>query len=188
MSVIEPETFRLAADHAWRTAPGHKILVLAGGAVRLDYPESWVVDASDDWVKLHNRAPPEDECALGVSFHRWPLAGAALTVATLVREALECDERAFFRLDPLVEESRPDIALAWGEGRFIDPRVGREACARLCLARGAEIQALLTFDFWLSDLARCQAQWIAFLASLRLGQWVADPRRGPSPPELNPPL
>jgi hypothetical protein len=177
MSVIEPETFRLAADHAWRAAPGHKILVLAGGAVRLDYPESWVVDATDDCVKLHDRAPPEDECA-----------GAALTVATLVREALECDERAFFRLDPLVEESRPDIALAWGEGRFIDPRVGREACARLCLARGAEIQALLTFDFWLSDLARCHAQWIAFLASLRLGQWVPDPRRGPSPPELNPPL
>jgi len=67
-----------------------------------------------------------------------------------------------------------------GQGRFVDSQVGREACARPCIARKAEIQALITFDFWLSDLDQCDARWRGFLASLQLGQWIADPKRGPS--------
>ena len=70
--------------------------------------------------------------------------------------------------------------LAWGQAKFIDPRVNREAYARLCIARKAEIQALITFDFWLPDLAWCAPQWNMFLATLQLGQWVTNPLRGPS--------
>ena len=181
MSRAKAKKLRLSAGHGWRAQANHKILVLGRGGVRLEYPETWVVEATDDWVKIHNRPPPDDDCVLGVSCHRWPaIAAHELTVAALVREALESDERSLLELDPIVEETRMDLTLAWGQGRFVDPLANREACARLCIARKVEIQALITFDFWLSDLALCHAQWNAFLASLQLGQWVADPQRGPS--------
>lgn len=147
--------------------------------MRLEIPGSWFVEVDEDCVKVRDREPPDDECVLGVSYHLWPAAGKVLSVGRLVDTALAEDERSFLALDPIVEETRIDIALAWGQGRFADARVGRETCGRLCIARKAEIQALLTFDFWLSDLEQCDARWHAFLSSLQLGQWVDDPTRGP---------
>ena len=180
MSRAKPKRLRLAARHGWRAQADHKILVIGRGAVRLEYPETWVVELAEDCVRLHDRAPPDDDCVLGVSYHRWPPVADALTVTALVRGAMAGDERSFLALDPIIEETRIDISLAWGQGRFVDPQTDREACGRLCIARRGEIQALITFDFWLSDLAVRDAQWNAFLASLQLEQWVADPTRGPS--------
>lgn len=180
MRAEKPTTMRLAPTHGWRAQPNHKILVLGRGAVRLEYPQHWVVDADDDCVKVHDKPPPDDDCVLGVSFHLWPREGAALSVASCVRSAMDGDERAFHTLDPIVEETRLDIALAWSQGRFIDPTAQREACSRTCLARKDEIQALVTFDFWLSDVEACDARWHAFLATLQLARWIEDPRRGPS--------
>jgi hypothetical protein len=172
---------RLTSGHGWRAQPNHKILVLDRGAVRLEYPETWFFEATEDSIEIHDKPPPDDDCVLRVSYHRWPtIAGQALTVGALVREALRSDERSFSSLNAVIEETRIDTTLAWGEGRFIDTRIDREACARLCIARKDEIQALLTFDFWLSDLDKCHARWLGFLASLQLGQSVADPARGPS--------
>lgn len=180
MKPLKPKKVRLSAGHGWRAQANHKILVLDRGAVRLEYPETWVVKLTDDCVKIHDRPPPDDDCVLGVSYHRWPAAGDKLNVGALVRDTMESDERSFHKTGPVHEERRIDIAFAWAEGRFIDLRVNREACARLCIARKAEIQTLITFDFWLSDLARCDAHWNAIVASLQLGQWVTDPRSGPS--------
>jgi hypothetical protein len=179
----DPKSKRLglAPGHGWRATPSHRILVLGRGAVRLEYPEAWVIEVEEDCVKVYDRKSPDDECILGVSYHRWPaISGSAPGVGRLVRAALAGDERSFIALDPIVEETRIDIALAWGQGRFVDSRVAREACARLCIARKAEIQALVTFDFWLSDLEQSDAWWHGFLSSLQLAQWVADPTRGPS--------
>ena len=170
----------LAAGHGWQAKPNHKVLLLGRGAVRLEYPGTWIVEADDDSVKVYDRDPPDDECVLGVSYHLWPpVSGEGLGVGRLVRSALESDERSFVALDPISEETRIDLSLAWGAGRFVDSRFSREACARLCIARKGEIQALLTFDFWWSDLGRSDARWRDFLASLQLGQWVADPAHGP---------
>ena len=155
--------------------------MLGRGAVRVEVPETWVVEVADDCVKACDKEPPYDDCVLAVSYHHWPaVAGQQLRVASLVRSSLESDERSFLEITPVTEETHIDTALAWAQGRFLDPRLNREAYARLCIARRQEIQALLTFDFWLSDLAWCQPQWTAFLASLQLGQQVADPLRGPT--------
>lgn len=179
MNRIRRKKLRLASGHGWRAQPNHKILVLDRGAVRLEYPETWFVEMTDDCLKIHDKPPPDDDCVLGVSYHHWPAIGRALTVGALLRDMFRTDERSFSEVSAEIEETRVDIALAWGEGRFVDSRIDREACARLCIARKDEIQALLTFDFWLSDLDMCHAHWLAFLASLQLGQSVTDPRRGP---------
>ena len=181
MSRSKPRKARLAPGHGWRAQPGHKIVVLGRGAVRVEVPETWVVEVADDCVKAYDKEPPDDDCVLAVSYHHWPaVAGQELRVASLVRSSLESDERSFLEITPVTEETHIDIGLAWAQGRFLDPRLDREAYARLCIARRQEIQALLTFDFWLSDLAWCHPQWTAFLASLQLGQQVADPLRGPT--------
>jgi hypothetical protein len=177
---VKPKKLKLAGAHGWRAQANHKILVLDQGALRLEYPETWVVEMTDDCVKIRDRAPPDDDCALGVSYHRWPAVGAELVLGSLVQEAMRADERSFTQVGALHEETRMDIALAWDEGRFIDPRVNRDACSRLCLARKGEIQALITFDFWLSDFAACDVRWNAILASLQLGQRVDDLRSGPT--------
>lgn len=171
---------QLVPGHGWRAQPNHKILVLGRGAVRLEIPETWVVEMSDDSVKVFDKTPPDDDCLLAVSYHHWPAVGQILSVGSLVRSAFEGDERSFVAIDPVIEETRIDIALAWAQGHFIDPRTNGKACARLCIARKAEIQALITFDFWLSDLPSCDRQWRMVLATLQLGQCVADPLHGPS--------
>lgn len=171
---------QLASGHGWRAQPKHKILVLDRGTVQLEYPEHWVVEAGDDCVNVHDKPPPDDDCVLGVSYHIWPPEGGSLPVAALVQSAMQGDERSFTTIDPVVAETRIDIELAWAEARFIDPGLGREACTRLCIARKADIQALLTFDFWYADLATFDPRWHAVLASLRLGVEIDDPRRGPA--------
>ena len=176
---LDRYTGRLADGHGWRAQPGHKILVLGRGALRIEYPRDRFLDITHDCVKLHDKKPPDDDCALGVSYHRWPATAAELTVAALVRGAMQGDEREFTTIDPVVEETRIDLSLAWSQGRFIDAGARRDACARLCIARKDGVQALISFDFWLSDLAGCGLLWKAFLTSLQLGEWVADPRAGP---------
>ena len=179
MRNFKAEIMQLNMGHGWRAQPNHKILVLDRGALRLDYPETWVVKYEDDCVKIFDKEPPDDECVLGVSYHRWPTAGQGLSVAELVRSSLERDERSYIAVDPIVEVDRMDFVLAWGQGRFIDSRTNLEACARLCLARKDEIQALVTFDFWRSDLESCDEYWRSFLSSMRLCQWIGDPKSGP---------
>jgi len=180
MGRMKPKKLRLTPDHGWRARANHKILVLGRGALRLEYPNTWIVEATDDCVKIHDKPPPDDDCVVGVSYHHWPVIGHQLPLALLVCEALKSEERPLLRTETIVEEARIDLTLAWGEGRFTDSRVNREACSRLCIARKAEIQALISFDFWLDDLTSCHAHWNVILASLQLDQWVADPQRGPS--------
>ena len=62
-------------------------------------------------------------------------------------------------------------------------RVNREAVTRLGIARKDELQVLITFDFWHSDLAACDGHRRDLLASMQLCQWVADPARGRSCPD-----
>ncbi len=172
---------QLEVWHGWRSRPDWKILVLDRGAVHLEYPGTWVVEADDDSIKLRDRMPPDDECTLGVSYHHWPaLPGQhpALAVEALVDTAMTGDGR-FTSRDPIFAETRIDLELAWGQGGFLDPTARREALARLCIARRGEIQALVSFDFWADDVARCDPFWHDILATIQLAEWVEDPAKGP---------
>lgn len=172
-------TLSVRPDHTWTARPDHKILVLDRGAVRIEYPRHWHVLPGEGCIKISDAKPPHDECALGISHHRFPPEAAELGVASLVKSTLERDSRPFSEVAPIVQEERRGLALAWGHARYVDAPSGREACTRICLARKGEIQALITFEFWLADLARCDPLWKTFIDSVRIGEWVEDPRRGP---------
>jgi hypothetical protein len=42
------------------------------GAVRFDFPDTWVLKMGERTVCLYGREPPDDDCRLEVSFTRLP--------------------------------------------------------------------------------------------------------------------
>ena len=177
----EWEELSLDPRHGWRARPGCKIFVADRGAVRFDYPQSWVVAADDDSIKLYDRAPPDDDCRLAVSYLRLaPIDWGGLKPATLVEAGIRGDERPIDMWGPIHEGERGDLELAWRESGFIDPVEDREAKTRMCIARRSNIQCLITFDFWVADRPRCAQVWETVLDTLRLAEYIDDPTRGPA--------
>jgi hypothetical protein len=78
----------------------------------------------------------------------------------------------------VVEGRRAGLELAWTELRIVDSGERREARWRMCLARSARVQCLITFDFWPEDETRLAPAWDTVLESLRLGARVDDPTSG----------
>lgn len=182
------ETLRLPKSHGWKARPGHKILVLGRGAVRLDYPAHWITvlpEAPDEIsVKLHDRQPPDDNWRLEVSYLTLNpgIDFSGLPVSKLLRETvLKDDHRAPFWRSDVTEVKRPDgIEYAWAEIAFVDTNEHRVACSRACLARGYGVQPLITLDYWESDAGTIIPTWEEIMRTLQLGQYVSDPTR-PAP-------
>jgi hypothetical protein len=68
--------------------------------------------------------------------------------------------------------------MAWREMHFIDPKEHREAISRVCIGRRKLVQCLITFDFWLADLGRCDPVWNTVLETLTLAEFIVDPTTG----------
>jgi hypothetical protein len=170
---------RLKKSHSWKAPHGYKIFVAGRGDVRFNFPQDWIVEHASDCVKFHDRQPPADSCTLAVSLIRLPpIDWSGMPLPQLVQTAIEGDKRTIFHKGEIIEAHRPDIEVAWIEARFLDPTENREAFMRLCLARGANIQSLITFDYWADDAARLVPVWDEVIRSLQLGRYVKDPTRG----------
>ncbi len=187
MAHWESHRLKLNDDHNWKARPGFNIFVADRGAVKFEYPESWVVIPGEDSIKFHDRQPPDDDCTLQLSvFHLPPeVDWSGLSLALLVGELVKKDTRDVLDRGEVVEVRRPNLDLAWAEVRFLDPNEKREAFSRTCLARAGTIQPLLTFDYWAADADRCVPAWDEILDSLRLGIVVTDPTRGDMRPRNN---
>jgi hypothetical protein len=179
---------RLRADHTWRSRPGYKIFVVDRGAVRFDIPDSWVVVADADGVRLHDKQPPDDECRLQVSVIRLPagIDWTDLPLPGLLAQAIDGPDpgdhgtdREILGRDPVSQVLRPGLEIAWTETRWIDPKEKREARSRQLLARANNIQPLITLDFWADDAKRLDPAWKELVRSLRVGEFVSDPTAGP---------
>lgn len=188
MAEWERETLRLRANHGWKTKPGYQIVVLSRGAVRFDVPKRWVLSMDRDernghmTVKLTDRPEPDDDCRLQVTPIYLP-PGVEPPDAPLV-EMLEAavsgpSENEELGRSIAIHERRRDLELAWIETRYVDPGEKREARARSCLARRADIHVLMTLDYWPEHRRRFLPIWDEVLRSLRLGEYVQDPTRGP---------
>jgi hypothetical protein len=91
--------------------------------------------------------------------------------------------------DPITHVLRPDLEIVWTERRQLDQIEQRESRSRHLFARGRgtppgttqprDILPFITMDFWPEDVPRCNAVWKELVRSLRVGEYVADPRRGP---------
>ena len=180
MSRYEKKTFKLRENHTWTAKPGYNVIALDRGAVRLNYPRKWVVIPDDDSLKIYDRRPPNDDCVLAVSYLRLaPLDWSGLPLAELVAVANQGDERPIHTWGEIVSVRHNDVDIAWRELRFVDPIENREAFSHLAIARKGVIQALITFEFWQSDAARCRPVWNTVLETIQLNDYIIDPTRGP---------
>ena len=184
---------RLASGHGWRCKPGYRIFVADRGAVRFDIPEAWVVIADAEGIKLHDKQPPDDNARLQLSvFYPPPVVDwTQLPLATLLNDALagpdDSVKENLISQDPLSHVLRPGTELVWTEARRLDPGEQRESRHRHLFARGKgkdrgqerDILTLITMDFWPEDAETCQTVWNELVRSLRLGEFVSDPRKGP---------
>ena len=189
---MKKKVLKLPEGHGWRCQPGHKIFVADRGAVRFDYPESWVITPSETSIKFHNKKPPDDDCVLEVTvFQLSPqIDWSALPLASLLRQAT-AGEDGPAPDGPVVEDIRDDLELVWTEQRSMDPELDREAVHRTCLARTRntravssqgvvysvrpDVQALMTLAFWPEDQSWVDPAWQEVLRSLQLGIMVRDP-------------
>ena len=173
-------TRKLRKDHGWTARPGCRIFVADRGAVRFQFPDSWVVSPDPDSVKIRDKPYPDDDCVLAVSYLRLPrMDWSSLPLSSLVEVATQGDERPIHYWGNVVEASRGGLDIAWREMRFTDPEGQQDARSRLALARQGGIQALITFEFWESDSERRERVWDLVLETLELDGYIEDPTRGP---------
>lgn len=171
----------LKPDHGWRCKPGYQIVVLNRGAVRFDIPKAWVVAPGAPFT-IHDKPEPDDDCRIQVSVFQFPpgIDWSALPLDKLLADTMSGDDdpRNISRTEP-VTIRRPGLEIAWLETLFLDPGENREACSRTCLARGSDVQPLITMDYWVDDATWTLPVWDELIRSLRLGQYVKDPTQGP---------
>jgi hypothetical protein len=78
------------------------------------------------------------------------------------------DERGTTRTGEVRSVQRPRLEAVWAEATFTDPVEKREARSRTCLARGGNVQTLITLDYWPEDADRFEPVWDLILATLKL--------------------
>jgi hypothetical protein len=180
MARWKKKTLQLKDTHGWTAKPGCRIFVADRGAVRFDFPMHWIMELTSDSVQFHDRPPPNDDCRLAVSYQRLPVidwSGAPL--ADMLRQVIDDDPRGLTLTGEVIEIRRPDLHLVWGEGNFIDAKELRAAIGRMAIGIGLNVQVLLTFDYWANDAERFSRVWDDVLQSLRVGEYIPDPTRGP---------
>ena len=178
----KPKTMKMREDHTWRCKPGNTIFVADRGAVRFDIPRDWSVVVDGGPAKIYDKAPPDDNCVLQLSiFHLPPgIDWTELPIDKMLYDATSDDrDGTVLTRGDVIYKRRRDLEYAWRESRFMDPEEERPAYSRTCVARGSNIQPLITFEFWPEDRERLVPVWDEVVRSLRLGQYVKDPTRGP---------
>jgi len=189
----DKRTFKLPEQHGWQTKEGYNVFVADRGAVRLDYPNGWIVKPTEAGsICFHDREPPDDRCVIEMSYLRLrPIDWSGLPLADMLKAA--CVEQG----DPvsgeeIVKVVRPDLELVWAEYGKTDPLEHRPASHRICMARTSNailphpsrkgtqvatrpvIQALLTGAFWPEDRGWFEPVWDEVLRSLQLGTTIAS--------------
>lgn len=179
MKKRKQEQLKLKRDHQWRARPGHRIFVVDRGAVRFDFPQTWVLRMGERTVCLYDREPPDDDCRLEVSFTRLPpVDWSGLPVEQLLDTAVGSDTRGTEGRGRTYVVRRHGLRLAWTELRFTDPVEGRAARSRMLVGIGNNVQCLITFDFWNDDQERLAPAWDEVVRTLELGIHIEDPTTG----------
>ncbi len=177
-----PQKMRLKENHSWQAPAGFKIVVLDRGAVSFNIPEKWFVAKTDPTFEMHNAAPPKDDARLSVTFFRTQpgIDWTGLPINTLLQKSMtDVTDRDTVGTSAITRVPREDIELVWAEHRFIDPvEKPREAFTRVTLARGFDIHAIISFDYWVNQAAQFRPVWNEMIRSLQIGRIIADPTKG----------
>lgn len=165
----------LHEHHSWKAKPGFKIFLADRGAARFSIPQDWILRRTDDCLRFYDAAPPDDEATIGFTLMR--VAPVHVPATELLTQASTDSELDVISRGDVIEVTRPGHSIAWRETRLRDVS-GQHAISRMLIGKRDDVCVLVTFDFWVDDLSRVSVVWDEVLASLELGRYVTDPRRG----------
>ena len=176
---LRKKSLRLKDSHSWKAPDGYKILVADRGAVSFNIPLSWHFEQVEP-IELYDQPPPDDNARLSVSFWRLPpgIDWSGLPLVPMLADATKDNDEKTLARGEIVTVAREDLELVWTEHRFLDPEEQREAFSRIAIARGWDVQVLLTLDFWVDDSEKILPVWEEVLRSLQLGRHIEDPTKG----------
>lgn len=174
------KTLRLADNHTWKAPEGYKIFMADRGAISFNIPESWILAKLEPHIEFHDAEPPDDDARISVSFWRTPpgVDWTGLPLPELLAKSAEGGTVEILSRSGIIRSMRSDLEMVWTEHKFMDPLEKRPAFSRIMLARGWDVHVLITFDFWVDDLKRCEPIWEEVLRSVQLGRVVEDPTKG----------
>ena len=171
------ETLKLPKNHAFKAQPDCRIFIADHGTVRFDFPQDWVVRPADEAnaIALHDKQPPRDSCRIMVTPYRIPreLTWDDLPLEQMARDVLQ-EKRSDAELH---RDDRNGLQIIWVEFDWPDPENGRAIRTRQMLARGGQVTAVITFDFYADEADKWLAVWEILLKSLQLDQYIADPTK-----------
>lgn len=174
-------TIPLPANHTWKAPEGYKIVVLERGLVSFNVPDTWIV-AKLEPFELHDGAPPNDNARLTTSFWRLPVGvdWSGLPLDKMLIDSTNDSKMKVLAKSELFRVNRPGVEIVWVEHRFEDTENdNREAFTRILVARGWNVQILITFDFWVDEAPKYEATWEEVVRSLILGRYIQDPTKPP---------
>src|SRR5436305_1246317 len=111
------KTLKLKENHGWHSRPSYNIFVADRGAVRFDFPKSWIIEPGENGsIKFHDKTPPDDDCTLQITVMYLPdeVDWSGLSLGFLVREITAKNDLDELERGEVVEERRDDgLELAW---------------------------------------------------------------------------
>ena len=194
------QVFNLPENHGWTAKPGNKVFVADRGALRFEIPQDWLVEPSRKSIKFRDAAHPDDTMILEVTvFYAGafgvPIDWSDLPLSELIKNVTD-ENRSGWKGRANRRPKRNDarktgapltinlgnLEMAWVQTEFIDPGEKRLAYSRTAITRDpkASIHALLTFSYWPEDADRALSAWNDVLGTLKMGEMIESPLRGPS--------
>jgi hypothetical protein len=177
---LQKQTLRLKDNHTWKAPKGYKIVVLDRGKVSFNVPEAWHLEQMEPHIELYDKAPPDDNSRLSVSTWQTPpgIDWSGLPLDDLLQKSTDGSELEILERGKITRSSRGDIELVWTEHRFFDKPEQREAFSRIAIARGFDVHALFTLDYWVDDSPQIRPIWNKIIQSIQLGRYIEDPTKG----------
>src|SRR5579859_161539 len=166
---ILKETLKLAKNHTWKAPKGYKTVVLDRGAVSFNIPDTWLLDNLEP-VELYDKKPPDDNGRISVSFWWLPkgIDWSGLPIAGMLLDSVKNLDHPITSQTDIIKVPREDLELVWLEERYVEE--SRDAATLIAVARGWNVQVLITFDMWVDDRKKFAPVWEEALRSLQLGR------------------
>ncbi len=181
-------TLKLPPNHGWTGTEGCRVFVADRGAVRFDVPAGWHIEPTQTGsITLRDVPYPNDSCRIemsvfhlprGVDFSGLPLDGM-LRDSVMLGQGDPTAKSEMTWKAKMHSETRDAFVLVWAEGEYMDPEEHRLVRSRVLLARGEvarPVQTVITMDYWRDEAAKHEKVWDIVLKSLRVGEYIADPR------------
>ena len=152
--------------------PGYSMFYSPADDVMFNYPRTWIMSPAKEYggVKFHDKPPPDNDMIFELTIMHCPpgLNWILMPLVNLMRDAAINTAKDAKRIGPVNKVKRDDFEMTWVEIHSIEAIQRRPMIQRSLLARTPDVQVLMTYSFWETDLEASLVVWDEIVRSLRL--------------------